>query len=79
MNTGMCHAKPEPPTALPHRIWLHPVGKSTQEQNRSSREGQSRMIRGPSGGGPRQGAQTHHQEVLAVLELIVAQVQETQS
>lgn len=37
------------------------------------------MTREPSGASPNQPAHTHHQEALAVLDLIVAQIQEAQS
>lgn len=42
-------------------------------------ESWSRMITDPRGASPKQPAQTHHQEALAILDLIVTQIQEAES
>lgn len=73
MNTGLSFAEPQ--VALPPRMWLHWC--QGQVGTKAGPGETVRAERSEAQAVPAQTAtHTHHQEALAVLELIVAQVQE---
>lgn len=75
MNTGLSYAEPQ--VALPPSIRCGSTGaKGRWEQKQVQERGSEQNNQRPKQYQPQPATHTHHQKALAVLELIVAQVQE---